>query len=88
MPLGLDTILSLSCLGNGLINSNNLNTKIRKSWKHTLHETLYEADTPKGRIFNIVLFVTIIASIILVMLESVESFDTKYHDFLNIWLTF
>lgn len=66
------------------MNSNNLNTKIRKSWKHVLHETLYEADTPKGRIFNIVLFVTIIASIILVMLESVESFDRKYHDFLNI----
>jgi voltage-gated potassium channel len=65
------------------MNSNNLNTKIRKNWRHTLHETLYEADTPKGKIFNIVLFIVIIASIIFVMLESIGSVDAKYHDFLN-----
>ena len=35
-------------------------------------------------IFNLILFITIIASIILVMLESVSSFDNKYHTFLNV----
>lgn len=52
-------------------------------WKHKLHEILYEADTPSGKIFNIALFIVIIASIIFVMLESIESIDSKYHSFLD-----
>lgn len=52
-------------------------------WRHKLHEILYEADTPYGRVFNLGLFITIIASIIFVMLESVESIDAKYHNFLD-----
>jgi voltage-gated potassium channel len=54
------------------------------NWKHKLHEIIYEADTKQGKLFDVIVLVAIIASIILVMLESVESFDTKYHDFLNI----
>ena len=61
--------------------SNNVN---KSTWKNKLHEIIYEADTPKGKFFDVVLLITIIASILLVMLESVESFDNKYHDFLNI----
>jgi voltage-gated potassium channel len=53
-------------------------------WKHRLHEIIYEADTSEGKLFDVILLVAIIASIILVMLESVESFDAKYHNFLNI----
>jgi len=56
----------------------------KNNWKHLLHEVIYEADTPKGKVFDILLLLTIIASIVLVMLESVESFDSKYHDFLNV----
>lgn len=52
-------------------------------WKHRLHEIIYEADTKEGKLFDIILLIAIIASIVLVMLESIESFDTKYHDFLN-----
>lgn len=59
-------------------------TRSKKTWKTKLHEVIYEADTKSGKIFDIVLLITIVASIILVMLESVESFDTKYHNFLNI----
>ena len=55
-----------------------------KSWKHKLHEILYEADTPSGKVFNIALFIVIIASIVFVMLESIESIDAKYHTFLDI----
>ena len=54
------------------------------SWKHKLHEIIYEADTNKGKLFDVVLLIAIIASILLVMLESVESFDNKYHNFLDI----
>ncbi len=53
-------------------------------WKTKLHEIIYEADTKKGKIFDIVLIFTILISIALVMLESIESFDKKYHDFLNV----
>ena len=55
-----------------------------KDWKYKLHEIIYEADTPNGKLFDIILILTIIASILLVMLESVESFDKDYHNFLNI----
>ena len=54
------------------------------NWREKLHEVIYEADTPAGRLFDIVLLFAILASIILVMLESVESFDNKHHDFLYI----
>lgn len=55
-----------------------------KYWKNKLHEIIYEADTPAGKIFKFILFFTIIISIVLVMLESVKSIDEKYHNFLNI----
>jgi len=54
------------------------------SWKHKLHEIIYEADTKEGKLFDVILLVAIIASIVLVMLESVASIDTKYHDLLNL----
>ncbi|AMC09988.1 ion transporter [Lutibacter profundi] len=54
------------------------------NWKSKLHEIIYEADTKAGKWFDIILIITILISIILVMLESVESFDAKYHNFLNI----
>ena len=47
-------------------------------WKQKLHEVIYEADTPAGKIFDVVLLVVIILSIVLVMLESVKSINTKY----------
>lgn len=54
------------------------------SWKYRIHEIIYEADTKAGKLFDVVLLIAILASILLVMLESIESFDTKYHTFLNI----
>jgi len=54
------------------------------NWKSKLHEIIYEADTKEGKWFDIILILTILVSILLVMLESVESFDNKYHNFLNV----
>ena len=54
--------------------SNNLKSK--------LHTIIYEADTPMGKLFDVVLLILILVSVILVMLESVTSIDTHYHDFL------
>ncbi|MEN3324582.1 ion transporter [Mariniflexile soesokkakense] len=56
----------------------------KKNWKTKLHEIIYEADTPAGRLFDLVLMVTIITSILLVMLESVKSIDAKFHNILNV----
>jgi len=53
--------------------------KAYNSWKDKLHEIIYEADTPLGKGFDILLFGLIIFSVILVMLESVKEIDTKYH---------
>lgn len=54
--------------------------KPHKGWKSKLHEIIYEADTPKGKWFDIILFILIIVSVILVMLESVKEIDAKYHN--------
>nr|BFF41003.1 hypothetical protein BACY1_28080 [Tenacibaculum mesophilum] len=54
------------------------------NWREKLHEVIYEADTPAGRLFDIILLFAILASIVLVMLESIESFDNKHHNFLYI----
>lgn len=55
----------------------------KTNWKAKLYEIIYEADTKEGKWFDIILIFTILLSIILVMLESVESFDEKYHSLLN-----
>lgn len=47
-------------------------------WKARLHEIIYEADTTAGKFFDIALLVVILISIILVMLESVNSLYLKY----------
>lgn len=60
------------------------NLKPNRNWKSKLHEIIYEADTPEGKLFDVILLITIIASVLLVMMESVKSIDTKYHTFLHI----
>jgi len=60
------------------------NRKLQKKWQSKLHEIIYEADTPAGKFFDIILLVVILSSIVLVMLESVKTIDARYHNFLNI----
>lgn len=60
-----------------------MTNKPEKNWKYKLHEIIYEADTPAGKLFDVVLLFFIVASIVLVMLESVNSIDAKYHNLLN-----
>jgi voltage-gated potassium channel len=51
--------------------------------KQKLHEVIFEADTPLGKAFDIFLIWAILASVVVVMLESVSSFDLKYGRVLN-----
>ncbi len=48
------------------------------NWRKKIHEVIFEADTPMGKLFDVVLFILIILSIIIVMLESVESFKKSF----------
>ena len=59
-------------------------TQKQTSWKRELHEIIYEADTPNGKLFDLILLTTILASIVLVMLESIDSINDSYGTFLNI----
>lgn len=56
-----------------------LNKIIPPSKKPKYHEVIFEADTPKGKVFDIALIILILASVAIVMLETVERFDNKYH---------
>lgn len=58
--------------------------KPSKNWKARLHEIIYEAETPQGKLFDVILLIAILASIIFVMLESITSFNARFHSFLNI----
>ena len=46
--------------------------------KSKIHEIIFEADTPMGKLFDILLLVMILLSVAVVMLESVESYRLKW----------
>jgi voltage-gated potassium channel len=47
-------------------------------WRARLHEVIYETDTRAGRLFDASLIATIVASVILVMLDSVSWLSEAY----------
>lgn len=61
-----------------------MKTRDSKNWRVILHEVIYGTHTPAGKLFDIILLVVILYSIIIVMLESVPAFNASYHGFLNI----
>lgn len=46
---------------------------MRSAWKEKLHEVIFEADTPEGKAFDIILLLAIVLSTITIMLESVPA---------------
>jgi len=58
-------------------NGNGIEKDVRK-WQLQLHEIIYESGTPAGRLFDITLLVCILISIIVVMLDSVDSLHATY----------
>lgn len=53
-------------------------------WRFRWHEIIFEADTPKGKAFDVGLLVTIAISVLIVMLQSVDAIDERYGVILNI----
>ncbi len=58
--------------------------KPKDGWRLKLFEIIYGTYTPAGKLFDIVLLVVIVFSVIIVMMESMPSIDEQYHNFLNI----
>jgi len=50
----------------------------RAEWRRRLHEIIFEADTPAGRLFDIVLIASILCSVLAVMLDSVSGIRAVY----------
>jgi voltage-gated potassium channel len=47
-----------------------------------MHEIIFEADTPKGKLFDVILLWAILASVVAVMLETVEDIKDNHKTFL------
>jgi voltage-gated potassium channel len=47
-------------------------------WRHVMHEVIFEADTPAGKAFDVVLLIVIVLSVFVVMLESVAEIRQAY----------
>jgi len=54
----------------------------RSKLKETLHEIIFEADTPSGKLFDVGLIISIILSVIAVIADSIGSIQESYGHFL------
>ena len=52
--------------------------------RQKIHDIIYEADTPAGKVFDISFIIVIIISVILVALETVGWINQQYYEILNI----
>ncbi len=57
---------------------------MKKSFKLRLYEIVFEADTPAGKTFDIILLIAVLFSAFVVMAESIESVSEKYRQFFKI----
>ncbi|MDH4224733.1 MAG: ion transporter [Deltaproteobacteria bacterium] len=55
----------------------------RAPWREGLHQIIFEADTPAGKLFDLVLFWSILASVLAVVLESMQEIQTDFGDLLS-----
>jgi len=53
-------------------------------WREKLHEIIFEADTPTGKRFDVILIIAIIISVVAVMLDSVVSIRQQYGFYLSV----
>jgi voltage-gated potassium channel len=67
-----------------LLNFDNQNFKKEelknKPLKHKIHSVIFEADTFAGKLFDVVLLIMIILSVLILMLDTVPTYHVKYHD--------
>jgi voltage-gated potassium channel len=61
-----------------------IKNKSNRRWRDILFEIIFEADTPAGKWFDIVLIISILLSVITIMLDSVSSIRAKYGELLYV----
>lgn len=60
------------------MNTPSKNKPTSSLWRHQLHTIIYEADTRSGKLFDIILLISIGLSVLAVALESVDSIRLAY----------
>ncbi|MCG7851227.1 MAG: ion transporter [Methanosarcinaceae archaeon] len=65
------------------VNNNPQNKPPENNWRNTLYTIIFEADTPAGKLFDEILILSILLSIIVVMLDSVSSIAAVYGGLFN-----
>ncbi len=58
--------------------SGNMEQQQPSSWRHRLHEVIYENHTPAGKAFDVALLIFIVLSIFVVMLDSIPMLHRRY----------
>ena len=53
-------------------------TRKEQSWRRRAHEIIFEADTPAGRLFDVLLIASILISVAAVMLDSIATVRADY----------
>ena len=53
-------------------------TEEKRPWRTKLHDNIYESNTAAGKGFDVTLLILIVASIIVVMLDSLPSWHGRY----------
>ncbi|AKB32096.1 Potassium voltage-gated channel subfamily KQT [Methanosarcina siciliae HI350] len=62
----------------GSVKDKTQNKPPENNWRNTLYTIIFEADTPAGKLFDEVLILTILLSVIVVMLDSVSGIAAVY----------
>jgi voltage-gated potassium channel len=55
-----------------------------KDWRNQMHEIIFEADTPSGKLFDVILLISIGISVIVVMLDTIPYISDNYGDLMLI----
>jgi len=54
----------------------------RADWRDNLHTVIFEAETPGGKVFDVLLLISIVLSLMAVILDSVDRIHSAYGDLL------
>lgn len=54
----------------------------KTSWNKKLHDIIYEADTPAGKVFDVILLILILLSVLFVMVESIPGLSPEIYEYL------
>lgn len=57
--------------------------RTRAPWRDRLNRVIFEAESPSGKAFDVALIFTIVASLVVVMLDSVKPINEKYGSYLR-----